>query len=166
MIIPFFVLPFFILTTSITDHSINDVRMLYIKSSTDERSCEKLIALLQTYDENNNSLLAGYKACATMMRANFKINPFVKLFNFSAGKNLLENCIEADPENIELRFLRLAVQNNVPEFLNYRNSIPDDKQLLLNSISTITDLQLKSIITTFLKNCNLLTQSEKQNLIK
>jgi hypothetical protein len=140
--------------------------MLYIKSSADEDSCEQLIAMLESYNEVNNYLLAGYKACATMMLANYKLNPFVKYSNFKTGKNLLENCISANPENIELRFLRFAAQCNTPGFLNYNKSIESDKKFLIHSVNGLKDIQLKELIVTFLINSELLSKSEKQNLVK
>ena len=96
--------------------SLNEVRTLYQKSASEKKSCTKLIALLQSYNETNNPTLAGYKACATMVMAKYSFNPISKLSNFINGKKLLEKCIEADNKNIELRLLRFTVQNKSPFF--------------------------------------------------
>lgn len=88
----------------------SEVRSAFQKAAIEERSCSGLIKMLEVYNENNNPLLAGYKACATMMMAKYVFNPFTKLSYFSKGKSLLEKCIKADKQNIELRFLRYTVQ--------------------------------------------------------
>jgi len=49
--------------------AINEVRKLYEKAATDEKTCKQLIDLLAPYHEKNNPLLYGYKAVATMLMA-------------------------------------------------------------------------------------------------
>lgn len=146
--------------------SVTEVRNLYQKAAIESKSCTKIITLLDSYTEKNNALLAGYKACATMMMANYVSNPYSKLSNFREGKNLLEKCIKTDSENIELRFLRFSVQSKAPSFLGYNSSIKSDKKYLINSIQSISDADLKERIISFLKNSEHLTPGEKLKLIK
>ncbi len=146
--------------------STTEVRNLYQKAAYESQSCHKILTLLDIYNEKNNALLGGYKACARMMMANYVINPYSKLSNFNEGKNLLEKCIKAESKNIELRFLRFSVQTKAPSLLGYKSSIKSDKQILINSISDIKDTELKELIVSFLKNSEHLTSTEKLNLIK
>ena len=144
--------------------SVKEVRNLYEKAALESNSCTKIITLLDTYNEKNNALLAGYKACATMMMANYVINPYSKLSNFKEGKMLLEKCIKADNDNIELRFLRFSVQSKAPSFLGYHTSINSDKTFLINSIPSLNDSDLKQRIISFLKNSEHFTATEKLKL--
>jgi hypothetical protein len=142
----------------------SEIRILYQQATVKEEACQKLIHILQSYSENSNPLYAGYKACATMMMANYVFSPFRKMSYFSKGKNLLEKSIKKQKENIELRFLRFAVQTSIPSFLRYESSIEQDKLLLINAISTLKDLQLKQLIVSFLQRSKYLNAFEKQNL--
>ncbi len=142
----------------------NVVRHLFEKAVEDENACKKLIVLLEPFNENNNALFAGYKACGTMMMAKFVFNPFTKLTHFYTGKNLLENAIVSDKNNIELRFLRFTIQTNAPAFLNYKNSIKEDKLFLLNSFYKISNIDFKQLIIRYLKNSEYLTNLEKQKI--
>ncbi len=142
----------------------SEIRSLYQQATTKEEACQKLIFILQSYSESNNPLLAGYKACATMMMANYVFNPFRKMSYFSKGKNLLEKSIEKQKDNIELRFLRFAVQTSVPSFLGYGSLIKQDKLLLINAVSKLKDLQLRQLIISFLQQSKYLNAIEKQNL--
>ncbi|MEO8086775.1 MAG: hypothetical protein ABI763_08150 [Bacteroidota bacterium] len=142
--------------------AISGVRNLYKASAIEEDSCRKLIGILTAYNETNNPLLTGYRACATMMMAGYVINPLSKLSKFNEGKNVLEKCIEASAENIELRFLRFSMQCKAPSFLGYNASLQADKYLLLQAVSSIPDLQLKEMILSFFKNSDCLNDSEKQ----
>ncbi len=134
------------------DIQLNDVRLLFEKSATDEASCKILLAALNHYNESNNTTLAAYKACATMMMANHCFNPFSKFSYFKKGKSLLEKCINHESENIEARYLRYAVQSSSPKYLGYNKSIQEDKEFLLNNLPTVSDWKLKQMITAFLKS--------------
>ena len=147
-----------------TVHAQSEVRWLYQKAATEEASCKKLLTLLKPFNESNNTLLAGYKACATMIMANYIFNPFSKLSFFLKGKKLLEKVILKDKENVELRFLRFTVQTNAPPFLSYHHATKDDKLFLIKSVASITDIHLKQIIISFLTNSDQLTVGEKQRL--
>jgi hypothetical protein len=144
--------------------SIKEVRVMYEKAATDKISCKKLINLLQPFGEKNNPLLLGYKGGATMMMAQYVQNPFTKLSYFKSGKDMLQKAIEVDERNVELRFLRFTVQSNVPAFLGYRNKIAEDKTFLLNSLSVKRDPFLEKLILTFLRNSEILSEKEKQEL--
>lgn len=72
----------------------------------------------------------AYNAAGTMIGAKFEGNPFKKIKDFSKGKNALEKVIQANPENPEFRFIRLAVQLNIPILLNYRDNIKEDTTLI------------------------------------
>ena len=68
----------------------------------------------------------AYNAAGTMIGAKFEANPFRKIKNFSNGKNALEEVIRANPENPEFRFIRLAVQLNIPKMLSYKDNVKED----------------------------------------
>jgi hypothetical protein len=128
----------------------SEVRTAFQKAAKEERACTALIKLLEAFNEKNSPLLAGYRACATMMMAKYVFNPFTKLSYFSKGRTLLEKCIKADKQNIELRFLRYTVQRKAPFFLGYNSAIKEDGSILKNAVSQLQDTGLKKMITGFL----------------
>ena len=142
--------------------SINLIRNLYQKAPAEEKSCKKLIELLLPYNENNNALLLGYKASGTMMMAKHAFNPLSKLSYFKKGKHMLEIAIAADSKNIELRFLRFAVQTEIPSFLGYHDSIEIDKNFLLQSLPGLNDIVLKGMIISCFKNADYLRNGARQ----
>lgn len=80
------------------------------------------------------------------------LNPISKLKTFNNGKKILESAIEKDKLNPELKFLRLSIQENSPSFLGYHNNIKEDKLFLIKCLPTITDDELKKIITSYLNH--------------
>ena len=161
----FFVGLLFLAATSFAGKpTIDEVRLLYEKSAKDESACNKLIEILSVYNENNNPLYAGYKASAIMMMAKHVFNPFSKMSYFKKGKKILEDAINADDKNVELRFLRFNVQTHMPSFLGYNNDIEMDKTFLETSFQKITDENLKEFLLPYLKNSDYISADKKKQL--
>ena len=99
------------------------------KANTSEDNCLEFYDIM--IDRRMESPAAeGYFALATMMLAKVHKNPFTKLSYFNKGKNILEASIKSYPDNVELRFLRYAVQVKVPSILLYFDDMDDDKDIL------------------------------------
>ncbi|MFA5244069.1 MAG: hypothetical protein WC380_02100 [Pedobacter sp.] len=130
---------------------IKEVRKMFDRSTRSELECKKLIQTLQPYSVKTNSLYYGYKAGAIMLMAKHVLNPFSKLSHFKKGKGMLENAINFDNNNLELRFLRYTIQTNVPSFLNYKQNIKPDKEFIIRSMAALEDKELKQIIKNYLK---------------
>lgn len=131
--------------------TLEEVRKLFFNAQTEEASCQKLIDLLNPYNEKNNPLYFGYRGSATIIMANHVTNPFNKLANFRKGRNMLEKAIEKDNNNSELIFLRFAIQTHVPSFLGYNKSIQRDKEFLYSALPILKDSDLKKHISGYLK---------------
>jgi hypothetical protein len=144
--------------------TLKDVRILYQQASREERSCRLLIEILSPDDRNTNALFEGYKASATMMMAKYCVNPFSKLSYFKKGKRMLEDAIHFKPDNIELRFLRFAIQSESPFFLGYNDAVEMDKKIILKAFPYIIDEDLRRIIYAYFQDCNCLSLNEKQQI--
>lgn len=147
-----FIVILFAFTSAFASPSQSEVRSIFHKAATEERSCRQLIKILNNYNETNNPIYAGYKACATMMMAKYVFNPYSKLSYFFKGRALLEKCIANEKQNVELRFLRFTVQSKAPFFLNYRSSIKEDKAIIKNSLAAMQDIELKKLIIQFINS--------------
>ncbi|MBC7758331.1 MAG: hypothetical protein H7069_05710 [Phormidesmis sp. FL-bin-119] len=133
------------------DPSLSSIRLKFHNSTTSEKVCKDLIKQLEPYNEKNNPLLLGYKGGAIMLMATHVVNPFSKLSYFKKGRIALEKAIQADKNNVELRFLRYTVQTNIPSFLGYSSHLEKDREFLKESLNGIKDNDLKKIITSYLK---------------
>ena len=147
--------------------NIIEIRNLFELASTDKKANSKLTGLLTTI-KHNDALLIGYKGAAIMMEANYVFNPLSKLSKFKTGKKLVENAIKIDQTNVELRYIRLTIQTNVPSFLGYSNAIAQDKNHIINELDKLKDKDLRSRMVAYLLQANICTQDElrKVNLWK
>lgn len=139
------------------------VRTLYGQAAEKEKAARELLVLTEQKNSDEPVLL-GYKAAGHMMMAKHVGNPFKKMSHFNKGKDYLSRAIEADKQNLELRFLRFAVQAEAPGFLGYRENLQEDKALLLRGVGQIEDRELHKMILNYLKTSNSLTSAEKERL--
>ena len=155
---------FFYCMTVPAQDRMEEIRELYKKAPVEESACERLIALLDSFGQDISPVGLGYKGSATMIMAQHVSNPFVKLSYFHKGKSMLQHAIDADRENMELRFLRFAAQTNAPAMLGYRGEIQQDKTLILEALPKSEDPALKKLILGYLKNSDFLDDEEKDTL--
>lgn len=141
--------------------SITEVRNAYEKAVYSEQVANELLDKLNS--TNNNTLL-GYKGTVTMMMAKHVFSPYKKLNYFKAGKEILEQALQKEPLNVELRYLRFSIQSNSPKFLEYHSNLQSDKLFLLKEVKTLTDADLKQRITKFLQKSSEVNKTEKLTL--
>ncbi|SEB43988.1 hypothetical protein SAMN04489761_0725 [Tenacibaculum sp. MAR_2009_124] len=91
---------------------------------------EKEIVFIKKYKLSNKKSIQGYVVSLQMKQAKHKFFPWKKLAVFNEGKRKLEKLIKENPNNTDLRYLRLVIQENIPALLNYRSSIENDKEFL------------------------------------
>jgi hypothetical protein len=125
------------------------VRQWYDQASSNEDMAEKLISYTDAHLKEN-PVFAGYNGAARMVMAKHKFNPMSKWETFSKGKKILENAIAKNPDNVELIFLRLTIQENIPAFLGYSDQISADRLFLKNMLQQMADKDLQTRISRYL----------------
>ena len=130
----------------------------YVNAVNSKSICTNSIAVLES---DNSPIAAGYRGALTIVLAKHTDNVFKKWNYFQQGKILLEESVRRSPNNVELRFLRLSIQYNIPAILAYRSEIADDKKYIISHLSEISDPNLKSIIVNFLIQIGSLPGSQK-----
>lgn len=158
-----FLLTIFTAVSVFTVQDLKKVRSLTDKAAMDEDANEELLELLEPYDVSN-PLLYGYKGIAQMIQAKHVFNPFKRLSYFKKGKAMLAEAIEADPSNIELRYLRFSAQIKAPGFLGYKENLDEDKTFLISSLPKVKDEESKERIRSFLIESEGTTDAEKKQL--
>jgi DNA mismatch repair ATPase MutL len=67
---------------------------------------------------------------------------------------LIEKAFGRDSLNLEIRFIRFAIQRNLPSFLRYHDELERDKQFLLINTRYSNDPELKEMILNYLETKN------------
>lgn len=138
--------------------SLNDVRKNFNKGVKDENLCSDYLDYLET--SAKSTVENGYKGAYTMFMAKHVSNPLKKMSYFKSGKKILEQQIKSDPNNTELRFIRLCIQYHIPDYLGYNNNINQDKDFLVTNLYKMKDDKVKELIYTYLKGANMYNEEE------
>ena len=135
---------FFIsISLSFSSNDLYKVRELYFKVSLEEEELETFENYLNKKIKTSNPEIEGYKCVLWFLKAKEYYNPYKKYEAFSEGKKQLELLITKNPNSIELRFLRLTIQDNLPSFLGYDDNITEDNKFIKKNIKSLkNDLDL------------------------
>lgn len=144
---------------------LNEIRQAYEYAENSMEYCQKGLKLIRQYPADE-PVVKGYKAAFKMVQASHELFPFSKMMLFEEGRQLLEQQVKRDPASLELRFLRLSIQHNVPTLLGYTAHIREDKQRLLDEFPHCTDPNLRKVIVTFVHRDKKLTPAEKAALLQ
>lgn len=129
---------------------LDEVRTNYNKLAADKELCKKMILELEE-TKNNSDIHLAYLGGLQAIWANHVFSPISKLKTFNKGKKNIEKAIEKEPDNVELRFIRLSVQKNAPSFLGYQSNIKEDIEFIKNNRSEIKSDILNKHIEPLLK---------------
>ena len=149
------------LSVGVSATELGEIRKMYAKANADEVMHSKLVSSLETIEKSAPTLF-GYKAAAHMMSAQYTYNPYSKYRYFKEGRSMIESIIRSHPNNSELRYIRLSIQLNLPEMLNYSDNIEEDTNFLLRDFKLISDPSLKSRIRELLIHFDLCKATQLQ----
>ncbi|MEI5983863.1 MULTISPECIES: hypothetical protein [Sphingobacterium] len=137
---------------------LNAVRNDFNKGVKDEKLCKRYLDLLD--DQADTPVERGYAAAFHMFMAKHTSNPFKKMGFFKDGRDRLEKELKSNPNNVELRFIRLSIQYHIPKYLGYHDAIKGDKDYLKNNLHKLDDKFTKEKIYKYLKGANMYTTEE------
>lgn len=140
-----------------------NVRQSYVDASKNQKNAEEFYTLLENYNKENKVFLA-YKGASIALKAKYAKQIKQKKSLFIEGAKMLENALKSDPNNLEIRLIRLSVQEHSPKILNYKSNIDDDKKLLLSNFEK-QNQSLKEYIKNYIVQSNGFTDKEKKSIL-
>jgi len=136
------------------------LRNSYAKANESNSNTQNFIDTAEK-QSGSDVVTTGYKAAAKIMEA--KIAKSNRKALVKTGATSLESVIKSNPNNAELRLIRMSVQENIPKIVGYRGSLKDDKAFLLNNYSK-QNTALKGYIKRFAMQSKTMTEAEKATL--
>lgn len=128
------------------------LRHIYLQAVLKESSAKDLTKSTEQITAGDDPILVCYKGVSMMIAAKYGNNPFAKLKKFNTGKALMEGAIVRDNDNVEMRYLRYAIQKSAPEFLGYHKNLSADEYFLNSRLLTVKDDELKGMVLQVLSN--------------
>ncbi len=140
--------------------SLSEVRKLYPKSADDQKNAEAFLAKLESVDDDANTTLVGYKGAAIAMQAKFAKTIKEKKQLLNTGAVLIEKSIATDPGNIELRMVRLSIQESLPKIVGYSKNMKEDRDFIISKLPSAPS-DIKSYISDFVLQSKSFSTAEK-----
>jgi len=133
------------------NETVKSCREYYYSVCLNETDIQDFSEYLELHKNSKELSVQGYQSVVWFLWADYYINPIQKWKCFKKGKENLEKLIVANKENVELRFLRLTIQENLPALLGYSDNKKEDKEFIFNRINNISDNDLKIKIVQYLR---------------
>ncbi|WP_302900142.1 hypothetical protein [Mucilaginibacter sp. BT774] len=80
----------------------------------------------------------GYEGALLMRKAGLLKKPKDRLSTFKQGRIKLETALLADPENAELHFLRLIIEEHAPKIVKYHSDIEKDRAQIIKDFKSLS----------------------------
>lgn len=159
----FFSLIALIFTFSIVHaDNIGTLRALYPSSIQSEANAKKLINMCSKMS-TSDPVVNGYKAAGEIVTAKFTKSVEQKKTILKSGIAKLEKLIASNPQNLELRMIRLSVQEHLPKIVGYNKNMTADKSMILKNYNSQSST-LKKFIQDFATQSKSFTAADKSIL--
>ena len=124
-------LSLFVFMVFLPTPDISEVRKLYPDAAKSENAAKEFHARLSKIADENNMTLWAYKGASFALLAKFANKIPDKISNLKEGARYIETAVTKEPDNIEVRLIRLSVQESVPPIVKYRKNKDEDKTFIL-----------------------------------
>lgn len=138
---------------------VQSARVLYPLAVKSEAQAEKLKNLTAA---ETQALLKAYHGSAIALLAKHYFNPSKKLSLLNNGLSHINEAVAADGKDVEIRFLRFAVEENIPVFVPFTSHIAEDKKILVDRLSSAHPHY--TFMLNYLKKSGKLSKEEKLKL--
>ena len=137
------------------------IRKLYPTVTKSEANAKDFTVKLANVSNDNDKILVAYKAASILLDSKFEKKLKQKMDRFKEGAKLLESTIKSEPNNIEIRLIRLSIQENVPGITGYKKNIKEDKKYITEHYSE-QNTALKEYLKNFILQSKSFSEKEKQ----
>jgi hypothetical protein len=154
------------LYASFQNWNLGAIRAAYKTAYEDQLQAEEFYNRLEKVSNTDKIELIAYKASALTLKAKYAKGLKNKKDMFIKGASLLEETIKKEPSNVELRLIRLSIQESTPKILSYKSEIDSDKGFILKEYNSINSTALKDYIKDYIAQSKAFSAEEKAVVLK
>jgi len=141
--------------------NVSEVRKDYVNAIQNKDITFQLNKELTQIQKTDNKVLVAYKGAVLTLMAKFAENRSDKKKYFKDGATLINFAVSEKPNNVEIRYIRLGVQENAPKIVSYRKNKEEDKQFILEHYKEVSSKEVKGFIRNFVKESTSFSEVEK-----
>ena len=127
------------------------VRLGFYEATQDSKKAKPLSIIIKSF-KSKSSIIKAYEGANMAILAKTKWNPFSAIRLVKKSRGMLDFAVHQTPKNLEIRFIRFAVQKNIPSFLNLSENIDEDKNFIIKNINRFNSKVLSKNIRNYILN--------------
>ncbi len=106
------------------------IRQQYLKAIEEKTEAYEMHKLMKNI-ESDVPVIKAYKASSKALIARYSYNPYTKVQKLKNALEEFDQAVYDAPRDVEVRFLRFAVQYHLPEFLGLSDNVEKDRKFLI-----------------------------------
>lgn len=142
---------------------LSEIRKFYLSAVNSESLSKELSSKLACITNDDNKTLVAYKGASIILLSKFAKKVADKTKAFKEGAKLVEFAVTNEPNSIEIRLIRLSIQENVPKIVKYNKNIKEDKDFILLHYKE-QSATLKEYVKKFIMQSKSFSAIEKQTV--
>jgi hypothetical protein len=142
---------------------ISEIRRAFQYASNNKSNAEAFYELVQSKEHSEEFVFSAYDGASDVILSKYLDGNLEKLKYFRQGAEKIESAVEGDSYNTEVRFVRLVIQMNTPDFLDYNENIEEDKDFLLEHYSECSS-DVRKMISEYASMSDSFSLEEKNQL--
>lgn len=137
------------------------IRKMYPDVAKSKTNAKEFTEKLSGISNSDEKVLVAYKAASILVDSKFESLVGSKISRFKEGAKLLEATLKSDPNNIEIRMIRLSIQEDVPGITGYKKNIKEDKKYITDHYGE-QNATLKEYLKNFILQSKSFSEKERQ----
>jgi hypothetical protein len=138
-----------------------EIRKLYPNANSSEANASVFASKLKEVSEKDAAILLAYKGASIIMVSKFEKKLSNKISRLKEGAKWIEKAVASDPKNVEIRLVRLSIQENLPNIVHYKKNKTEDKNFIFLHYKEGTG-SLSTYIKNFILQSKSFSNEEKQ----
>jgi len=124
---------------------LTNIRLLYKDATKSEEQAHTFYEPLKEITQADKPVLVAYKGAGLMLLARYE-KLADRRSKVKEAAQWIEQAVADDPDNAEIRLIRLSVQEHLPRFLKYNQHIEADRQFVQQALPSLKEESLKAMI--------------------
>ncbi|MEX0997079.1 MAG: hypothetical protein WDZ45_08520 [Flavobacteriaceae bacterium] len=150
-----FTFVFIILITT----DLDTIRTSYFSGPKTEESAKAFTEIMDNVD-SNSAVLKAYQGASFALQAHYGKGVKEKKEFFEQAVSNIEAAVQEEPENAEIRLIRLSVQEKSPRIVKYKDNMDEDKAMVLEHFEKQSKA-VKKCIRDYVAHSDLFSEEEK-----
>lgn len=146
-----------------SNQDFTEIRKTFQNASSSLIAAKKFNSKFSDVANDNNKTLVAYKGASIVIISKFESKISDKLKGVKQGIKLIEFAIGIESSNIEIRLIRLSIQENLPKIATYNKNKNEDKAFILSHYNEQPN-SLKEYVKSFILQSESFSEQEKQAL--